>query len=523
LPFDEVEVPKSYFQSARVYIPDNYFADKKYPIKAEEDYNDSRSSHPNIKKRKDAVLDALDDYSGWGTIVYSQGESNFEYVRNLARFESVRTDIIDGEFAHAMYSIFLLEQSFPESVYLKRMKALSWLGLAQFKEDGKQNSAIPNSSEYEGESAGMYYFLKKLNDDAMLTLALRNVYDIAKAYPEDAMLTGIKDRLVQTLAESDHFSWERYSRHNFHESASLAIAKKDSLQAVSVAENLEQGKSKYEKIKSKKNVNTPESFDSSHYYFYAIPDILSDSALLASYTSYKKVYDREEQQREAYRNMSNKERYEYDKTHKKKNQNPIAIGLSNCIVVQPGVEDYKREQINWKRSEQLEQNLSGIIAEESANTGVEVALVDHNNLSTNGTVGFNERSVLYSLLEQTAHYDGIEGFPVDFDALQTIQLNYGTSDILYTSVEHYYAPDINWGVVGYSAFLFPTLPVTILVYFPVQMIRGHHLKISLLVINANTGKVKAVHQSETRTNARKHYLANQFFHMLNLLKQTPEL
>lgn len=525
LPFDEVDFPNSYFQSSQVYIPDNCFADKKYPIKAEEDYNDSRSSHPNIKKRKDAVLDALDDYSGWGTIVYSQGESNFKYVRNLARFESVRTDIIDREFAHAMYSIFLLEQSFPESVYLKRMKALSWLGLAQFKEKGKQNDVIPNTSEFEGESAGMYYFLRKQNNEATLTLALRQVYDIAKAYPEDSMLAGIKDRLVKTLAESDHFSWERYSRFNFYESAKINNFKKELIQPLTVDKITVQTTSKYDKIKSKKNLDASESFDSSRYYLFAIPDILNDTVLIGSYNYYKRAYDKAEKEREAYREMSRKERHEYDKTlkKKKKNQNPIAIGLSNCIVVQPGVEDYKRKQINLKSSEQLEQNLSEIIAEESVNTGIEVALVDHNNLSTNGTVGFNERSVLYSLLEQTAHYDGIEGFPVDFDALQTIRLNYGTSDILYTSVEHYYDPNISWELVGVSALLFPTLPVTILVYFPIQLIRGHHLKISLLVINAETGKVKAVHQSETRTNARKHYLADQFYHLLNLLKQTPEL
>ncbi len=44
LPFDEIEFPFTYFNSTQIYIPQSLFPDKKYPIKAEEDYDDENSS-----------------------------------------------------------------------------------------------------------------------------------------------------------------------------------------------------------------------------------------------------------------------------------------------------------------------------------------------------------------------------------------------------------------------------------------------------------------------------------------------
>lgn len=525
LPFDEIEVPNSYFSNGQMYIPDSYFATKKYPIKAEEDYNDERSSHPNIKKRKEAALEAADHYSDWGKTKYSQGESQFLYVRNLARFESVRTDIIDAEFGKALYSIFILEKEFPESLYLQRMKAEAWLGLTQFKEDNQQSKTIPNASDYEGESAAMYFFLKKLTDDGMMTMALRSIYDIQKRFPEDPALVGIEDRLVKTMAEASHFSWDNYSTRNFHESALLAIGKTDSLKSATPEVKTDAPKSKYDKIKTKKNVNAPESFDSSRFYLYGIPDILPDSTLRASYRSYKKAYDIRQAETADYRNMTKKERYELaraQKAHGGKQPSPIAMSMDACILVQPSVMDYRHGQVDWDASERCEERLGGVIADVSTMLGIEVSQLDQEDIALNGTVSFNERNTLYSLLEQTARYDGIDFFPVDYDALSVIETNYGTANLMYTLVEHHYDANVSWWVLGYSAFFLPTLPFTLVSYLPIQLLRGHHTEITVLVIDATSGHLEAVSRTEFRNRPLKHYLGAQYYDIFQQLNSSPQ-
>jgi len=516
LPFDEVEVPSSYFSTENFYIPDSYFATKKYPIKAEEDYNDRKSSHPNIKKRKEASLEGATDFANWGTTLFSQGESTFYYVRNLARFESIRTDMIDAEFGKALYSIFLLEREFTESVYLKRMKAQAWLGLTQFKIANQQNNTIPNSSDYEGESAALYFFIKKLNDEAMMSIGIRTIYDIQKTLSEDPMIAGVVDRLAKTVAESDRFSWDQYATKNFHESAELALIKKDSVKVTEEVVKTDIPTSKYDRIKTKKNINSPESFDSSKFYYYGLSDVVLDSAFRGRYSTYHKEFQAKEAQKAALRKMSAKERYAYEKEREKNESDPMAIGLDHFILVQPSVLSYKHGSVNWNVSEKGELHLNEVVHDAAQKLDIDVQQVGPESIVANGTVSFNERNTLYSLLEQKVHYDEVELFPIDYDALKVIELNYGTSNIMYTAIEHYYDPNINWPFVGYSVLIFPILPITLFVYMPVQFIRGNHTEVTVLTLNTSSGSIRNVTNVELRHKPKKLVLGSVYY---NLFKQ----
>ena len=113
LPFDEIEFPFTYFNSSKIFIPTSLFPTKKYEIKAEEDFDDEFSSHPNIKKRKEAAEMEIGTISNWENTTQFLGDDRFHLVRNIARFESVRSDIIDASYGNAIYSVFLLEKDFP--------------------------------------------------------------------------------------------------------------------------------------------------------------------------------------------------------------------------------------------------------------------------------------------------------------------------------------------------------------------------------------------------------------------------
>lgn len=518
LPFDEIEVPNSYFMTERLYIPDSYFATKKYPIKANENYNDDRSSHPNIKKRKDAITLSLKDYANWGTVVFSQSVEHFNYIRNLARFESIRTDIISADFGEALYSVFLLEREYPESVYLKQMKALAWLGLLQFREEGHHNKTVPASNDYEGESAAMYYFLRKLNKNATQTLAIRNILDLQRSLPEDEMLAEIRKRLTKTLAGSSHFSWSDYSTVDFHTMAQRSAAPPDSLKTALSEE--EKPQSKYDRIKSQKSVNSIERFDSTQFYFYGLGDILSDTAFLDEYHNYKNEYNARKAHEEKLNAMTPKERYEYDREHKGETDNPLAIHLEKTVLTQPVIVDHRKGKPDRYASEKLTMKLSEILENVSQNHGVEINTIDHNDIRLNGTASFNERSTLYGLLEQTARYEDINAFPADYMLLKTIRETYGTSDLMYTMVEHHYKADINIAIIGVSTLLFPTLPITLLGYVPIQLLRGHRTTISAVIIDAASGTVKTAYHVEMRNKPGAYYLGSVYNYLFSQLKQT---
>lgn len=518
LPFDEVELPKSYYSTTKMYIPESFFATKKYPIKAEEDYNDARSSHPNIKKRKNAAMETISDYSDWGTVINALGESKFVYIRNLARFESLRTDIIDANFGQALYSIFLLEREFPQSVYLKQMKAQAWLGLTQFKAENKESKTMPSSSEYEGESAALYFFLKKLNDNAVFTLAIRNLYDLQQEFPEDEVIGGVMDRLLETIAGNEQFSLNKYSKKDFHVAAELAKPKVDTAQ---VADSLktEQPKSKYDKIKTKKTAGS-DSFDSTKFYFYGLSDVMLDSAFVLKFNQISKRIATEKEKEIVYSKLSAKERHKLEKVDAKAGVNRLAMGLDKYILVQPGMVYYKRNGLDREQSEKSLQVLNTVLDETSAELGISQTTIDQKSLTTEGTVAFNERNTLYSMLEQTAHYEGVEVFPVDRDALKDIEQHYGTSNILFTAVEYYYHAEVNPAILFGSVLLFPTFPLMVLGYIPAQLLTGHHTEVTLLVLNGANGKLVKSSQVELNNKPNRQYLGAHYHNLLSSLQQT---
>jgi predicted Zn-dependent protease len=520
LPFDEVELPKSYYSTDRMYIPESFFATKKYPVKAEEDYNDEHSSHPNIRKRKVAALEEVYNYNNWGTIVNSLGESKFVYIRNLARFESLRTDIIDANFGQALYSIFLLEREFPQSVYIKRMKAQAWLGLTQFKAENMESKTMPGSSDYEGESAAMYFFLKKLNDNAVFTLAIRNVYDLQKQLPEDEVIAGVMERLLETVAANDQFSIAKYSKKNFHECAELVKLKADTLQNADTLKTKEQ-KSKYDKIKTKKTIGV-DGFDSTKFYFYGLSDVMLDSAFIVKFNEISKRVKAEKEEKINWSKLPAKERYELEKANRKEGIDPLAMSLDKYILVQPSVTYYGRKGINRELSAKYLEGLYTVMEETSSELGIDQTTIDHQSLTNHGTVAFNERNTLYSMLEQTAHYEGVEIYPIDHDALKEIEQHYGTSNILFTVVEHYYDPEINPILVLVSVILIPTLPLTVFGYLPIKLIKGHHTEITVLVLNSNNGKLAKSSQGEMRNRPLKNYLGAYYYNLLSKFKESPK-
>ncbi|HZH86333.1 MAG TPA: M48 family metalloprotease [Brumimicrobium sp.] len=66
LTFDEIEIDSTFFGNPTIHIPQSYFPEKANPILAFEDYDDSKSTHPNIRKRKDSISGAIRKYDNWG-------------------------------------------------------------------------------------------------------------------------------------------------------------------------------------------------------------------------------------------------------------------------------------------------------------------------------------------------------------------------------------------------------------------------------------------------------------------------
>jgi hypothetical protein len=472
LPFEEIPFPTDYYNTDKFYVPTFLFPDKKYEITAIEDYDDSESSHPNIKKRKTEILDLSNEYKKWGDHIFLLGEERFNYVRNICRFESIRTDILDASYADALYSIFILEKDYPNSIYLQRMKAQAWLGLAQYKNVGDINETINRSSELEGEIAAVHYFIKKLNLEATSTVATRVIYDIYLKHKDDQEINAIYTKLIQELADTRKFDLKKFSSMTFDEAAKGEI-KKDTVNVESL--------NKYERIKRKKNYNDPTVFDSSKFYYYGLTDLINDSLFLEKYEKEAALIKDKNDEQEAYDIMSYSEQRKFDKEKEKEKKQ-----IEEFIIVEPAAISYKKNKVDYAASERIKAKYNQAIKDAGEHLAITMYKIDSEGLATLGTDGFNERNVLQNLLTQYVQNDQVDAFPVDYEALKAIEKNYGTTKIVFTMVEHAYSPQFSS-----SALWLIFYPPALVGYLPIPFMNGNQTEINLLVLDTQTGKIDA--------------------------------
>ncbi len=310
LPFDEIQIGNDFFANDAVYIPQSYFPEKSNPIKAFEDYDDTKSTHPNIRKRKEAILVELKEYKNWQENIRFFDEIEFKNVQNMARFETVRENVVLGEYIEALYGIYILEKKFPKNEYLETTRAIIWSYIAQLSTTGSTSSLTSNSSKVEGNISMLYGFFKKLNKQELALLAMREVEDIYRAFPNISVIKEVREATIKNMAHIKNFKLSKLEEISYYEALELR-ENKDTLITQIDTLNLE-NETKYDRIKRMRikqssSQSLTELIDDNFAYF-----LLYD---LVSADDFNKIYNDENKKMRNNQSSSNttavsdKERY----------------------------------------------------------------------------------------------------------------------------------------------------------------------------------------------------------------------
>lgn len=483
LPFEEIEFSKTYLNSELITIPEGFYPKTNFEIKAIEDTDDSQSSHPNVKKRKEAAKKELDNYPNWGNSIYTLGEDQFKYIRTLCRFESIRTDVIDGEFDDALYSILILEKEYPTSIYLKQMKAKCWLGIAQYSLEGKFNRKLPKEKKMEGQIATLQYLLRELDRLQILTLSMRMIEDARQENPEDLFIKLIWERMVKTLSKYNKFNLDNYSAKTYQTAYQefLNLSKnnvKDSVQ------EKEENLTKYERIKRQNSSAISFSdFDSSKFYLYALTDLKTSELFKSTYTAFKDEIDALKEKEENYNNLSSKDK---KKLKKKEAEEAKNASLSSFIYLEPIVYSYNSKGVDRVKSEKLQIEYSNAIVEIADQLNKNVTVMSSVNLHRDGTELYNNRAVLMSYFFEIIENEELDLLPTDYSLLQKIKDDIGTDKVLLSILEHENSPKISALVVMYSMWIYPVL----LWYIPSAIMKSNEIQYTSILINISTGKIE---------------------------------
>lgn len=514
LPFDEIDISLDYFASGdSLFLPPSLFPEEKFEIKAIEDEDDTRSSHPNIKSRKDALDEEFSGMKNWKNEINPLGDDKFYYIRNIARFESIRNDVADASYGKALYSIYLMERDFPESMYIKRMKAQTWLGLLMFRLENKISRTIDRKSDYEGSSASVHHMIRSLKKDELEAMAIRQVYDLFKANSDDEEIQLIWDKTVKSVVLGENFELSDFSKSNYYKAKMDFELEQNTADSLKVEVVEEKPRSKYDRIKSKKDVDLPANFDSTEFHIYLLPDIIADDSFDDLYDKYKDELIDEKKKQSEYDALSYNEQRKFDK---KESDDYLKLGIEELIVVEPTVFSYRKTGADRVKSEKLEESFSQVIEETSNSSGIKVYPINSTLLESKGTVSYNERSTLINMISQIASNDDIEPFPVDYQLLKVIEGNYGTSKVMFSVVENSYDPDMSLWAAGYSVIFYPVG----MIYFPVKLLSGHNTEINMIILDTSEMKIIAGIRHNINDNARKHTIGAHVYSIFSQLNKS---
>jgi len=335
--------------------------------------------------------------------VYSLGKEKFEYARNLARFESVRSEILENNYAKALYNILLLESKYPHSIYLKRMKALSWLGFVQYGIAGFIQQTIPTTKTFEGESAKMYYFFSRLNEDSFNTMALRIIYDLKKENPDDLMINAIMDELSFFLIARTHFSLDQYSTTTFSQNEHQFLASKNTQLNDEKTTNIPL--SKYDKIRANKTDagSATSVFDSTKFQIYALSDIVSDTVFQGYFKKMEESRRMNETDQISYKTLGG-------------SVGDFHVEIDSCILLGPSTYLSKHKGIGWM--EQLHQFQKDEFLKQANKNQLVVRLLEVSE--SYKTSDFNDYITLNIYFKQLMNAKLNYCMPVDYDSVMLL-------------------------------------------------------------------------------------------------------
>jgi hypothetical protein len=443
LTFDEVDVDSTFFGNPEIYIPRSYFPDRPNPILAFEDYDDSKSSHPNIRKRKDAIADEIKKYSDWKNNTSFLNEEEFKTIQNIARFESVRENLLVSNYIKALYEIYILEKEFPNNEYLQTSKAVAWATINQLSLNGKKRGLTEDMAEKEGAISILFGLFSNLNQIELALLSLRQIEDVYKQFPSSKRVEEIRNEAIGNLAglrnlkidDLESVSYRAAQRYNNKIDSVSSTPKIDS--------TLFKDETKYDRIRrireqqSSERGTTTELTDDNFSLFF-LYDLAKSGEFHEIYNAEKEKYTR-----------SKVIRYSYNEVNEEDNN----LSKSDLILITPRLVAETKGEFDLDATLLFYEYLNGGIEKHAPKDRLKSKDISLTAEFT--TEKYNEAALINSFLIQTANLknNNVKNLWVDYDEMNSLMSQYNDPYLLLISGKYYFDKFSSKAVTGDAKYI----------------------------------------------------------------------
>lgn len=451
LPFNDVAFNKSYFEDEYLIFPKRYQLGKINPITTGTEIENSKSTHPSLSSRREAANDIIQEKDNSTRQKYLISKSRFQELKEKARFDLMEYNLRNYEYYEAIYHAYLLQQDFPENIYLKKVIAKALYGAAKFSNHDKFKDISLDHEDVQGEFGSLVHFINKLERIDLNALALRYAYHLKDEFKDDQVFQNMIEELCQEMVNKHINQLEKFKsvKPNLAELYPPKVEEKieKDTSEVTFEEYGSDEQSKLEKIRTKK-----ETQPKSKFIHYAFGDFLDNPDFQTLLEKCKKVKEKKYEDME---NDSNNSSVWQPRTFKN-SQGNYALGEKKILVINPF---YLKLNKGFKepllvKTEKAQTEFNEIIKEVTKLLKLKVVMLDSDNLSKKDVDKFNDLVVIQEWFgQQMENEDDFQMIPFNQERINAIAEKYGVDTFVWTGLMTGKSSKNSWELIGQLIFI----------------------------------------------------------------------
>ncbi|MCA6444444.1 MAG: M48 family metallopeptidase [Bacteroidetes bacterium] len=542
LPFDEVEFKKSFFEDSNFVFPKDYFLAETAPINDNEDIDDKRCTHPNIKKRKESANATLGSIDDTGRQKFIVGQNQFYYIRELARFELCKLELIEREYIPCIYNCYLLLKKYPNNVYLKECIAKSLYNIAAVKSptkdgykemdkldliDSRDGSTIDTDHyKKEGFIQQVYHLFNKLNATQSAALSLHFNLKQQQSNVNNKLFPTLVDSSIVLLAVNngiDYNYFEKETKQNYlaqlkvkagvntdtntsNKTNQSTLANLNDDDENSRVKKIEKENARKELDQSKKNliVQEEKSFEK-----FALVNCFKKEEVETKFIAAQKLRDQIEL-------------IEENRKYYKKKKNRGGLGIDTILIMNPFyycLDERKENKLKYISSNLKLLRYFNTLTYCADKAKVNYKTVNFNNFGTNDMDLYNDYVLINDWKEEFLNHDfNSNSLVLNNQTAQHIREKYNTNYILYNGIVNYRVKKEN---VGYAVLL--TLAVyPAIVTIPYLLRKEEYTYYFSVLYNLKNNRVEYYNREGLKSSDSEDYLNAFTYNTMINIKQKPK-
>lgn len=466
LPFDELPFSSTFFDRKNYTLPTDYLTlNSVAEISDNSDFDDTYSTHPNIKNRVESLEKLATNSTG---ITQYSGDSLFTYINTKARFENQYLNLISKNFFRVVYESYLLKLQYPENTYLDACIAKGLYGLSKFKTYPNIADNSSRASEIEGNTEAIKNMYNKMSQEELATIAIKALYEL-----NDPNLDSYLYDLVSDMVETMEFDYTDFIVQDKPKSKkTIEKEKKESESFVKLSDKEYNKLSKVDKIiykkkldritkkKEKKDLGTKEK---ETYFLTGLYTELTDTSLVNMFEKSIEAKQKNKEFQEFYDGMNRRQRLRYDKKEIKKKLKASNINADSIVLIEPfyySIDDrnntkFKIEE-SIKKKERMAKETTKILRQYDK-TILNLSYIKKDTLSTEK---LNQEYAIKEWMNEKEENSEFNILPFSKQMVDTLFEQKGYQYILETGV---FTARIksSWDAVWTSILVYPTIPIAV--------------------------------------------------------------